>query len=150
MVKSYDLKLVVCTIAGIAISGYGESDAIQFEWSSDLVEPTVSADGVYIYSRTNDRGLTATITVHQKSAAYPLLAGLLEGQHGDNLGIAPPVIVPYPFALVDPSNGDTITSLDTVFLNRPAPSKGKTIGEVQFRVHLPSPKVVYGPLNVVP
>lgn len=145
----YDLALVVCTIGGVAISGYGESDAVAFEWDADLVEVTKTADGRPLYSRNNDRGCVCTITLSQTSRAYALLSGLLEAQHGDNSGLAPNVIVPLPFFLLDPVTGDNVTSETAVFLNRPAPSKGKTVGEVQFRVHLPSPKTVYGAANIL-
>lgn len=149
MAKSYDLKLVICTVGGVAISGYGESDALGVEWASDIVAPTVTADGDYIYSRNNDRGCTITITLTQKSRAHTLLFGLLELQHGDNAGIHPPGILPLAFYLLDPSTGESIASADCVFLTRPAPSKGKTIGEVVYKVHLPNPKVTPAVANVI-
>lgn len=150
MAKTYDLKKVVCTVNGIPISGYGETDAVGLEWAQDIITPTVTADGGYTYSRNNDRGCTVTITLMQTSQAYPLLVGILEAQHGDTLGIHPPLIVPTAFMLVDPSNGDTVASGECVILNRPAPAKGKTVGEVQFRMHLPNPRVTYGVANLIP
>lgn len=149
MAKTYDLKSVVCTVGGVGINGYGETDAIGFEWDEEIVSRTVTADGQTIYSRNNNRGLMATITLSQKSRAYTLLSGLLEAQHGDNLGIAPPFIPPLPFFLVDPSNGDTISSGECVFVTRPASDKGKTVGEVQFQLHMPSPKVTNGLANLI-
>lgn len=149
MAKTYDLKNVVCTIAGVPISGYGETDAITVEWPSDLVESTVTADGTVIYSRTNDRRADITLTLSQKSRAVALLLGMLEAQHGDNLGIAPPLILPLPFMLIDPATGDSIASFDTVFMARPAPSKGKVIGEVTFKVQLPSPNYSFGAANLI-
>jgi hypothetical protein len=83
----------------------------------------------------------------QTSYAYALLAGLLETQHGDTLGIHPPVILPLGFMLLDVATGDSFSSVDCVFLNRPAPAKNKTVGTVQFKLHLPSPKAVYGVAN---
>jgi hypothetical protein len=149
MVKSYDLSLVVCTVGGIAISGYGESDAIQLEWDEDIVTVTPTADGQNIYSRNNNRGLSVTITLSQKSRSHLLLAGLLETQHGDNLGIHPPVILPLPFFMLDPSTGESFTSLHAVFVSRPAPAKGKTIGDVVYKLHLPSPTVTPAVANVI-
>lgn len=148
LVKTYDLKNVVCTVSGVPISGYGETDAVGLEWSSELVEAKPTADGQYVYSRLNDRGLTVTITISQKSLAYPILWGLIETQHGDNLGIHPPIILPLPFALIDPSNGETIMGVG-VMLARPAPSKGKTIGDVQFKLHIGNPVVTPAVANVV-
>lgn len=148
MASTYNLANVVCTVGGVAISGYGETDAIGLEWDEEIHAVTVTADGQHIYSRNNNRGMTVTVTLSQKSRAYPLLAQLLEAQTGDNIGIAPPVLLPLPFGLIDPSNGDTYASLSCVFLDRPAPSKGKVVGDVQFKMHLSSPLVSNGLANL--
>lgn len=149
MARTYDLKLVICTIGSVAISGYGETDAIGIEWDEEIVTDTVTADGDHIYSRNNNRGMTVTITLSQKSRAHGLLAGLLETQHGELLGVAPPVILPLPFTLIDGSTGETIFSADTVFASRPASSKNKTVGEVQYVLKLPRPKVTPAVANVI-
>jgi len=149
MAKTYDLKNVVLIVGPSRVEGFGETDAIGFEWNSDIVTPTVTADGQYIYSRNNDRGLMVTLTISQKSSAYLFLAFFLEAQHGDNLGIHPPVIIPLGFAMIDPSTGESITSFDCVFISRPAPSKNKLIGEVQFKLHLPNPKVTPALANII-
>lgn len=148
MVKSYDLALVVCTLMGIPIKGSGETDFITFEWDSEIVKVTKSADGDSIYSRLNNKDCTVTITLHQKSSVIPLLMGIIETQHGDQLGVPPPLIVPAPFVLVDVSTGDSIVGVG-VMQSRPAPSKGQTVGEVQFKIHLASPKCVFGVANVI-
>lgn len=143
----YDLKRVTCSIGGVTVSGYGETDAIALEWAGPITEEMQTADGDTIFSRTNDRRLHGTVTVSQQSRAYKLLGELLEEQHGDNAGVAPDSIPLHAFALRDPSNGDEITSQKCVLSDRPAPSKGKTAGEVQFKFTLPSPKVKYGASN---
>lgn len=149
MAKTYDLKLVICTVGGVAINGYGDGDAITFEWAADIVEETVGADGDVVFSRTNDRRLRVTLNLMQKSRAHLLLFGLLELQHGDTVGIHPPVILPVPFFLVDPSTGETIASGDTVFVSRPAPSKNKVAGAVVYKLTLPSPKMSPAVANVI-
>lgn len=150
MARTYDLKNVVLIIGGIEVSGYGEGDdAISFDWNEDLCEKTVSADGQVVYSRINDRSLAVTVTVHQRSRAYTALAALMETQHGDTIGIAPPQILPLVFQLIDPSNGDSLSSFETVFMRRPAPSKGRTVGTVEFLLDLPSPKFIYGASNLL-
>lgn len=150
MARTYDLKNVICTINGIGIGGYGEGDdALSFEWSADLCEKFVSADGQIVYARLNDRSLAVTVTVHQRSRSYALLSQLMETQHGDSLGIAPPQILPMGFQMIDPSNGDSLSSFDTVFMRRPAPSKGRSLGTVEFLLDLPSPLFVYGPANLL-
>jgi len=148
LVKTYDLKNVVCTVSGVPISGYGETDAVGIEWASEIVEGKPTADGQYVYSRLNDRGMTVTLTISQKSLAYPILFGLIETQHGDNLGIHPTFILPLPFMLIDPSNGESISGV-AVMLSRPASSKGKTVGTVQFKLHLGNPVVTPAAANVV-
>lgn len=149
MAQTYDLKNVVASIAGVVFSGYGENDAIGLEWDAPLVAKTVTADGKTIYSRENNRGLTVTVTLMQTSRAHLLLSLALEAQHGDNLGIGPPVILPLPFAMLDPATGEAIFSQDCVFVSRPASSKGKTVGEVQYELHLPNPKVTPALANVI-
>jgi len=148
LVKGYDLKNVVCTVNGAPISGYGETDAVNVEWASEIAEAKATADGQYVYSRLNDRGMTVTLTISQRSLAYPILSGFIEIQHGDNLGIPPPLMVPFAFALIDPSNGESIEGV-AVMMSRPASSKGKTAGEVQFKLHLGNPKVTPAALNVI-
>jgi hypothetical protein len=58
-----------------------------------------------------------------------------------------PVLVPMPFLMQDPIIGDLIASEYCVFMNRPAPQKGKQASTVQFRLLLPNPRVQYGLLN---
>jgi hypothetical protein len=146
--KQYDLKRVICTIGGAAVSGYGEEDAIGLEWDEDIFERTVTADGQTVYSKNNNRGLMVTITVMQSSRAYLLLAAQMELQTGDTRGVPVPIFTPLPFFLVDPSNGDTIGGA-AVFMTRPAPGKSKTVGEVQFQLHIGSPVIAYGLANLI-
>lgn len=147
MAKGYDLKRVVCSVGGVVISGYGDSDAVSVAWDSDLQESRKTADGDVLYSRNNDGSMTVTITLHQRSRAYALLAGLMQTQilAEDTTG----VLAPLPFMLQDLANGDNISAADCVFLNRPAPSKGKTVGDVQFKLHLPKAIAVFGALNTI-
>ena len=149
MAQVYDIANVVVTVGGAKISGYGEDDAIGIEWDEDLVTPKTTADGSTIYSRTNVKGCTVTLTLMQTSRAHLILMGFLEAQHGVSVGIGPPLLAPLPFFLLDPATGEQITSADCVFLNRPAPSKGKEVGEVEYRLHLPAPKHLPPVANVI-
>lgn len=146
MARSYDLKLVVCTVGGVPINNYGEDDAITFEWTSDLTARKSSADGQSTYSRLNDRELIATITLMATSKAISLLMGAIELQHGDNVGIGLPIIAPLPFVLIDPILGDSVLG-DCVLISRPTPNKAKEVGEIEFRISLPSPKISMGLAN---
>jgi hypothetical protein len=149
MAKTYNLKAVVLTIGGVGISGYGATDAIGFEWLADIHERFVSADGKSVFVPTNDRALDVTVTVHQRSRAYLLLQDLLRTQTGEIIGVPMSVIPPCAFYLLDRSNGETIVSPDAVFMSRPAPSKGKTLGEVAFRLCLPEPMIGSAILNLI-
>lgn len=138
--RTYDLKNVICTIATVAISGYGETDAISYEWAEDITTKTVTADGDVIHSRNNNKSATVTITLSQTSRAHLFLEGLLDAQHGESIGIGPPAILPLPFFLLDPATGETLRSEFSVFTKRPVSNKGKTVGDVVYTVDLPKAK----------
>ena len=143
--KLYDLKNVLCTVGGATISGYGEEDALRFEWASDLVVQTVCADGSTVLTRSKDRRLTAILTLMQTSGAIPLLRASLELQHGDS-SVPLPTMLPIPFYMLDPTLGDFVTG-GCVFLNRPDFGKRRTVGEIEFRLLLPSPVWQLGSFN---
>lgn len=148
--RSYDLNLVVCTLGGVTISGYGEDDAVGVEWASDITdEGKVTADGAQVvYSRLNDKRLNVTLTLMATSKALAAIGPLIETQHGDNAGVAPPVIVPLPFFLFDPSTGTTYTG-EAVLVNRPAMSFGNSVGEVEIRLSVPKARYTVGLANVL-
>lgn len=148
MARVYDLRTVVCTVGGVPISGYGEDDAIAFEWAEAIASVKVSGDGQATYSRMNNRVLNATLTLMSTSRAIPLLQAVIEAQHGDNLGIPVPVLVVVPFAMIDPILGDQVIG-DCVVTSRFAPSKSREAGELELELSLPSPKTVIGALNVL-
>lgn len=149
--KAYNLANVICTIGSVALGGYGtdSEDSIGMEWSSALFTAKVTADGKYVYSTTNDRGCTVTIKLSRKSLVIPALFAMIEAQTGDNIGIAPPIILPLPFLLIDPSTLDQWLSVDTVFMTRPAPTYGKEAGDIELTVHLQSPKYTLGAGNLL-
>lgn len=142
MARSYDLKLVVCTIGGVEISGYGESDAITPDWAAPITEETVCADGDVIFNRINDKRLKVTLTLMATSRALNLLVGLIETQHGDISGTPRPVLIPLPFLLTDPATGMSYSG-EAVFTDRPAMPFGKTVGEVEIMFTVP--KASYTP-----
>lgn len=149
MARTYDLKNVICSVGGVFLNGYGEDDALTFEWDSPIVATSKMADGGTVYSRNNDRGLTVTVTLMQTSRAHKDLYALIEAQHGDNAGIHPPVIASTPFSMVDPATGETVFSEDCVITDRPASNKGKTVGTVVYKFHLPNPKVGPAAANLI-
>lgn len=142
-VRTFDLKNVVCTVGGVPISGYGEEDAVRFDWVGDLVERQETVEGGIIYARRLGREVLCTITLMATSRAISLLQGLFTAQHG-----VPAVIVPLPFYFVDPALGDFVSG-QCVFLRHPLPSKGRTVGEVEYQLSLSNPVVQLGVFNVL-
>ena len=146
-VKVYDLKSVVVTVGTVRVEGFGPNDAVQFEWGDDLAVPEVGADGQVTVSKINNRSMACVLTLMSTSESYRRLALLMDQQWGVSTGITPPILVPLPFVMADPLIGDLVTDETFVFLSRPAPSKGRQAGVVQFRGLLPDPNVNYGSLN---
>jgi hypothetical protein len=145
--KLYDLKSSVCTIGGVLVSGYGEEDAISFDWSSDLVESFETVDGGRIYARNQNKELIATITLMQTSGAVAQLRTALDLQHGTVNGLKPFVIVPAPLWFYASDTGDFVSG-GAVFLNRPNASRGQTVGELQFRLSIATPQWQIGGLDL--
>jgi hypothetical protein len=146
-VKLYDLKSSVLTVGGILVSGYGEDDAVSFDWSSELVESFETVDGTRVYARTQNRELVATITLMQTSDAVAQLRTALDFQHGGVSGIKPPAIIPQPLWFYASDNGDFVSG-GAVFLNRPNTSRGNTVGELVFRLSIPTPQWQIGGLDL--
>ena len=147
--KHWDLNLIICSINGLRIGGYGEQEAISMGADNDLYMMQTTADGGKIYSRTGDRGITLEISVMNTSKSYRDLALLMQTQHGlqGPRSAAPTTILPLPFRLADPVVGDFINSRHTMFMNYALPQKGQTAQAVRFRISLPEPRIDFGILN---
>lgn len=146
--KLYDLGLCVCTVGGVLVSGYGEEDAVSFAWSGDLVETHETVDGPLVYVRAVRRTLVATITLMQTSGAVARLRSQFDFQHGPVIGLRQPVILPLPFYFYAADNGDFVSG-GAVFLGRPDTSRGRTVGELQWRLSLAAPQWQIGGLDLV-
>lgn len=145
-VKLYDLKSTVLTVGGILVSGYGEQDAVSFDWAADLVESFETVDGTRVYARTQNRELLVSITLMQTSGAIAQLRSALDLQHGTVSGIKQPVIAPAPLWFYASDNGDFVSG-GAVFLNRPNTSRGAQVGEVVFRLSIATPQWQIGGLD---
>jgi hypothetical protein len=131
--KTYDLKKNILIVGGYDISGFGEDGGISYELGADRFEPTVGADGEVTVSANNNNSMVATIKLMETSKAYKVLADLQTAQE-DEEGALPAL----PYLHRDPINGDKVSDRFAVFLNKPAPSKGKKVGEREFRILLPN------------
>lgn len=143
----FNLKRVSVFIREVKLEGYAPSDAIGVEWNDDLVIVDTTADGQKVVSRTNDNGMNMIFNLMNTSEAYQRLAQLMTELYGLGSPIETATLLPFGLRLVDPAIGDFISSEYAVFLNRPAPYKGRQAGIVQFRVLLPNPRVFYGLRN---
>lgn len=131
-VKTYDLKAVYLLVGGYRIGGFGEQGAVSFEYGSNLVETTISADGQGTVSRSNDDSMTATITVMETSKSYKDLAALMVAQQAQS------PITRLEFLMKDDINGDKVSARHAVFTMRPKPNKAKKVGEREFELWLPN------------
>jgi len=147
--KTYDLKYGNrILVGGVLIGGYAEDGGIEYEYGSDVFEPLVGADGQATVSMLNDNSMTATLTLMETSPAYRDLMILLTAQiNVVKLGLPVP---PLPFVHADSRNGDAVFSGFCVFLNKPAPSKSRTVGEREFRLFLAqaADNITLGALNL--
>lgn len=130
--KTYDLDKVLGTLGGYRIGGHGETGAFEFEMASDIGDHSVSADGQVTFSRNNDKRVILTITVMETSVSYKDLGVLMKAQQLQS------PIEPLVFFMQDSINGDEVEEQYATFLTRPGPSKGKKVGERQFKLLLPN------------
>jgi len=135
--KTYNLKdQQILAIGGVIVGGYGTEGGIEYEYPSDRYQDDVGADGQVTVSRLNDERVYVTITLMDNSPAYKELMSLLRLQ--ELQAKTPTGVLPLPYLHEDFANGDTIASSHCVFLTQPAPTKNRTVGEVEFRLLLPN------------
>ena len=147
LAKNYDLAKVILTVGGIPLGGYADDGGIDIAPLAPIHEVSVGADGLTVASRMNNDDALATITFLESSNGYFALAGLMKIQELNPT----PVLIPLPFFMIDPINGDVISSAFTIFVDRPTVGKGRTVGERVFTLHLPGAGItaVYGALNII-
>lgn len=131
VVKTYDFAHNKFSLNGRLIKGFADDGGVEYESVEDEGEPTYGADGEATFSRSNTRGLIATITLKETSSSIKVLDDLRRLQRSTRK------IQPMPWSHVDLLTGDTVASSYAVFLNPAAPSKGKNAGEREYRLWLP-------------
>jgi len=108
---AYSLDGVVITAGGRQLSGFGESDALAYEWANDRVDPVDCCDGAVIFNRVLSQRGQVTLTLRYDSPSMRILAAL------DNAADS------FSFNAVWP-NGRVIESGETWVQTRPKPSAG--------------------------
>ena len=131
----YSFARVQCIIAGIPLNHFGDDGGIEFEYATDLVEATTSADGFRTYTALNDESIKVTITLKPHSRAIPLLDALVTKQVAA-IGLKP-MMLPLNFLFIDPSTGSTVASEYCVFMSEPTQSATKSITDRVYVLDLP-------------
>lgn len=132
--RTYNLARVMLTVGGYEIGGY-EDDAITIEFSADIGEMSVSADGEYTFSVINDPGAAVTIRLRETSRGYRELATLMQAQESTTR-TGP--LADLDFRLNDLNSGDKVSDGQAVFTKRPSLSKAKGAGTREFGMFLPN------------
>ncbi len=149
MAKTHDLGLITCFINNTQMQGYAaDGDAISFSRDEALSETTVTADGTHTYNRLNNNGHTVVISLSLSSPILPFMEGIKGLQYGVAGLPAPPVIIPVPFILTDPTSG-TYISGGAVMVNEGPPSFGRIRGNVEYTFHISDPAKQTGVVSAV-
>jgi hypothetical protein len=111
---NYDPKKVICTVAGIPLSGFADGTFITVERNEDSFMLRVGVAGEACRAKNNNRSGRMTFTLLQSAACNSLLSGLnaLDEQSpmGDGIG---------PFTLSD-LNGDSLAGAEKCWIVKPA------------------------------
>ncbi|MEL6348428.1 MAG: hypothetical protein AAFV53_35305 [Myxococcota bacterium] len=141
----YTLVAVQNIIGGYRLQpdrGAADGDFVIFEPVEDDIEVTTGAGGFSVYSDNGNDAIIATYRVFQNSPVFRILSDLRTAQVRRRKNGNP--MRPLNFRFSEPFSGNRLSSQHAVFLNRPALGFGKSVGETEFRLHLPKPKIVYG------
>jgi len=120
----YSLDDITCSIGPTAgapqvnLSGYGDDGGINIEPQEDIHSVAVGADGLEVFSESNNSLMVATITLKAQSLALKRLVTLMQAQKDA------PGLPLCPFALVDPHSGDSAATAYAVGKALPNLEKG--------------------------
>lgn len=128
---THDLSEIYLMVGGFRISHSGADGLVEFETASEIMEDTVSADGIVTVNKNNDQRLYMDIIVMENSRAHRILTDLKNQQIQEN------PITPLPVSMTDNNVGAEVTSEYATFKTRGIPNKGATANEVTMRLLLP-------------
>ncbi|MFB6265022.1 MAG: phage protein [Bradymonadaceae bacterium] len=134
----YSLDDVTCTIGPTAgappvnLSGYGSDGGIEYEIQEDIHSINVGADGLAVFSESNNGVVVVTITLKSQSVAAKRLATLMQAQKSF------PGLPPCPYNMVDPHTGDAVSDANAVGKALPTPNKTSEASERSFEFYLPN------------
>lgn len=150
--RSYNLAAVETSIDGLAIDGWGPTDAIGFSFLSEQIKSVVSGDGKVTFFGTGDLRCRATLTVMATNEGAGRLGRVLDAVLRD-FGMTPGgrpstqpggIMVPRPFRVRDPATGSEWADSHFVIEKIPDYGIGVEPGAISFALILPRPTVTIG------
>lgn len=138
----YNLAAVQVTVGDFRVTGWAEGDAVSLAPMADIAESKASADGSHVsVSRINDPRWECSLMVARGTSAFRLLIEALQAQltASDSGSVAA-----LAFQVYDPVSGDKITEANARFTRYPDLPFGASAGEAEFKLLLPSPKIIGG------
>ena len=146
----YSFAQVQCIVGLVHLNHFGDDGGIEFEYATDLVEGTTSADGFRTYTATNDESVKVTLTLKPHSRAIPELDKLVKNQVA-TIGLKP-TMTPVPFFFLDPSTGSTVASEYVVFMSEPTQNASKSVTDRVYVIDLPYARFrqLFSPTLIVP
>ena len=147
--KTYNIAGNTVILQGYDLGGYGEDGGLEYEFAEDIGEMTVGALGDSVFSFNYNDLMYVNITVLETTKTYRDLFTLMSVQMEALRNGLP--ITPLSYYHADASNGDVVKSAFAVFVQRPAPSKSRTVSERVFRLALPNAgeSLVLGQNNLI-
>lgn len=129
-VKRYDPKLVVLTVAGRRITGFGDDAMVSLEYAQDGVTVATGVDGEKTYNLIHDFGATLNVTLKQNSDSVPFMDSLIKHHRINGNAL-------FACVLRDLNNGKVLRSNDCVVMSRPPYAYGKEVQDWQYSIYFP-------------
>jgi hypothetical protein len=118
---------VVLSINGVAIEGFGETDAVSVEVDEDSWVKSYGADGEAVRSRTNADGARFTVTLRQTAEANAILQAALLVDQLTGSGV-------FAISIFDPSVGEEVFAEEAWIVKSPTKSWAKAVGDRQWMI----------------
>lgn len=134
--KVYSFERNQLIINGIQINGYGDEGGIEYEYSSNMFEVTVGADGEVTASYLANDLIMATVTLKETSDSHVFLANLTAAQRlAARTGTG--ILLPISWLHLDPVIGEIVQTNNAIVMQRPTPNKGRVAGDRTYQFALP-------------
>jgi hypothetical protein len=140
LAKSYAFPDVQLLVSGQRIEGFDDDGGVSVEFDDDDQSMVRGADGEVTVVRKAPAMGTMTVRLKETSTSNGILGGLraLQREFGAT-------VWPCPVALFDPNTGETLTSPQGIFLNRPGIEKNAEPTVREWKIGLPNPVYVPTP-----